>query len=154
VKHRVGRPCKFVIAGDGSDASHLRNLAHDLGLGAEVVFTGMLTQAELVAPMSAADAYLSTSTYEGFGLTVVEAMASGVPAVVSDVGGHRDLVEHEVTGWVCPTSDVYVEYLVALADQPDMGMEMGNAGRARSAARFGLRSFAGEFDALYASIVP
>ena len=153
LKSRTDRPCKFFIASDGPDASKLHALAHDLGLDDDVIFTGMLAQEDLLSLQAAADVFLSTSTYEGFGLAVVEAMASGVPPVVSDVGGHRDLVDVGVTGWICSEMDEYVGHLVALAERPLLGLQMGAAAKVRAYARFGRQAFSEEFDRVYLKTV-
>lgn len=93
----VRRDCKdvaLVIAGGGDPAlvAQLRGQARSLGLEGDVVWTGFLEGADKLAAFSAADLYVLPSYSENFGIAVVEAMACGLPVVVSDqVGIHRDI---------------------------------------------------------------
>ncbi len=74
----------LVIAGDGSQKSILEKFAHNLGLAESVRFLGWVSNtADLFA---AADVFLSTSEYEGYGMSVIEAGLFGVPVVTTDVG--------------------------------------------------------------------
>ncbi|HKW74053.1 MAG TPA: glycosyltransferase family 1 protein [Terriglobales bacterium] len=79
-----GASAQLVIAGplDGS-ITELQRLANELGLSDRVVFTGFVSEANLPALYSGARVYACPSLYEGFGFTVLEAMACGVPVVCS-----------------------------------------------------------------------
>lgn len=79
-----GEQAQLVIAGplDGS-ASELRQLVSEIGLNGKVVFTGFVKEDDLAALYSGARVYACPSLYEGFGFTVIEAMACGVPVVCS-----------------------------------------------------------------------
>jgi glycogen(starch) synthase len=93
---------KFVIVG-GGDTDHLRGLAKFLGVPDKVLFTGYMADEDLLKLYRVIDVALVPSTYEPFGIVALEAMAAGVPVVVSEVGGLREIVEPEVTGtWVWP----------------------------------------------------
>ena len=85
-KHLLGTvgDAQLVIAGPGNPGEvDLRGLAADLGIAAKVVFTGFVEEVDLQALYSAAHVYACPSLYEGFGFTVLEAMACGVPVVCS-----------------------------------------------------------------------
>jgi glycosyltransferase involved in cell wall biosynthesis len=89
---------QLVIAGPGdAETTELRRLAQELGITAKVVFTGFVDESELPALYSAAYLYACPSLYEGFGFTVLEAMACGTPVVCSraaslpEVAGHAAL---------------------------------------------------------------
>src|SRR5207302_1599989 len=75
---------QLVLAGpmNGTEAQ-LRRLAEDLGVASQVIFTGFVEESDLAALYSAARLYACPSFYEGFGFTVLEAMACGVPVVCS-----------------------------------------------------------------------
>src|SRR5205807_4567692 len=78
------RDAQLVIAGPADDSqAALRNLARELGIGEKVAFTGFVEEADLPTLYSAAHIYACPSLYEGFGFTVLEAMACGVPVVCS-----------------------------------------------------------------------
>ena len=72
----------------------------------EAVFTGYLSGADLAKASASADVFVFPSTTDTFGNVVLEAMASGLPAVVSDTGGPRELVKNGVTGYVTRSLDV------------------------------------------------
>lgn len=102
----AGRPIELTIAGAGELEGDLRTAAQAAGLG--VTFLGFVNQSRLPEVYAAADALvLPSGAEETWGLVVNEAMACGVPAVVSDaVGCGPDLVEPGVTGEVVPLDDV------------------------------------------------
>ena len=91
---------KLVLVGDGP---YLKELRETLS-GA--VFTGYLSGADLARAFASADIFVFPSTTDTFGNVVLEAMASGLPAVVSDTGGPRELVRNGVTGYVTRSLDV------------------------------------------------
>ena len=80
----------------------LRRLAQARGVASRVFFTGRVAREELPALIRSADVVVSVPWYEPFGIAVVEAMACGVPVVVSAVGGHLDTVADGVTGLHVP----------------------------------------------------
>ncbi len=83
-QHR-GVEAQLVIAGPMNEGERrLRNLAEELGISERVKFTGFVPDFELMALYSAARAYACPSNYEGFGFTVLEAMACGTPVVCSE----------------------------------------------------------------------
>jgi glycosyltransferase involved in cell wall biosynthesis len=81
---RCGDTVKLVIAGPiGEGEAELRRLGAQLGVADRIVFTGLVSDSDLQALYSAARVYACPSLYEGFGFTVLEAMACGVPVVCS-----------------------------------------------------------------------
>jgi glycosyltransferase involved in cell wall biosynthesis len=105
---------RLVVVGDGPDRGRLDAMAATLPEGA-VRFTGEVPRAEVGRWMAAADALALCSGYEGLSHVLLEAMAAGLPVVVSDVGGNRALVEHGYDGLVVPFGDV-VATATALAE--------------------------------------
>jgi len=95
----------LLLVGDGPEERRLRALAETLG--ASVTFTGLLENDELVRMYVAADVFVLASRRETWGVVVNEAMAAGLPLVVSDqVGAGRDLVVAGRNGEVVPADDV------------------------------------------------
>ena len=86
------------IIGDGDIRPDLERLAQELGVSPRVEFTGYLSQAEKVRQLNQMSVAVNCSAKEGWGLTVIEANACGVPVVASDVPGLRDSVIDEKTG--------------------------------------------------------
>jgi Glycosyltransferase len=92
----------LVLAGDGPYAEALRA---KLGNYGRVVFTGRLEQEELAALYSGADVFVFPSATDTFGLVVLEALACGLPAVVSDAGGPQEIVEDGISGFIARAGD-------------------------------------------------
>ncbi len=91
---------RLVFVGDGPYLKELREALP------EAVFTGYLSGGDLAKAFASADIFVFPSTTDTFGNVVLEAMASGLPAVVSDTGGPRELVKNGVTGYVTRSLDV------------------------------------------------
>jgi len=81
----------LVIVGSGGRAYSLKAKAHRLGIGSSAVFESWADKVELASYYKTADAFLSTSLYEGYGLTFVEAKAAGCLIVSTDVGVAREM---------------------------------------------------------------
>jgi glycosyltransferase involved in cell wall biosynthesis len=113
----------LVFVGDGPHLAELRGLAPD------AVFTGTLAGLELARAFAAADIFLFPSTTDTFGNVVLEALASGLPVVVSDRGGPKDLIEHEVTGFVTRALDAddFCNAVERLLVEPELRRTMSAA---------------------------
>ena len=95
---------KLVIAGGGY-RQHLEAQASALGVSHHVYFTGFMPDAELLRLYKVADIACFPSLYEPFGIVALEAMAAHTPVVVSDAGGLKEVVEHDVTGTTTYAND-------------------------------------------------
>ena len=89
---------RVVLVGDGDSRPGLEQLARELGVSGAVHFTGFVAPEEKVRLLNQMDVVVNTSAKEGWGLTVIEANACGVPVVASDVPGLRDSVVDGTTG--------------------------------------------------------
>ncbi|MCC7369823.1 MAG: glycosyltransferase family 4 protein [Chloroflexi bacterium] len=101
----LGRRARLVVVGDGPDRARLEGLASALPPGT-VRLLGELPHAEVGRWMAAADALALLSGYEGLSHVLLEAMAAGLPVLVSDVGGNRALVTDQHDGLAVPYGDV------------------------------------------------
>lgn len=113
-----GRDVRLVLAGeDGGSAADLRAAAQRLGVAAHVAFPGRVDAAQLLTLYNRAQLLLMPSRYEAFGITALEAVACGCPALVSDVGG---LPAAAGPGGVALPRDagVWAERAAALLDDP------------------------------------
>ena len=122
-----GLPVKLVLVGDGPYLKHLQNTEPD------IFFTGYLSGEELAKAFASADVFAFPSTTDTFGNVILEAMASGLPCVVSDQGGPRELVQEGKTGLITKALDVteFTEALVRLVRDSDLRQAMAqNARRA------------------------
>jgi glycosyltransferase involved in cell wall biosynthesis len=97
---------RFVIAGRGGAVPALARQVARLGLGHAVELAGFVSEEAKIALYRSARVFVNPSEKEGWGLTVVEANACGVPVVASDSPGLRDAVLHERTGLLVPHGDV------------------------------------------------
>lgn len=81
---------RLVWVGDGPERERIEGLVQSLGLSDRVIFVG--STPDVPHWLSAGDVYVSSSAWEGFGLSMVEALASGLPVVATDVGGTREAI--------------------------------------------------------------
>jgi glycosyltransferase involved in cell wall biosynthesis len=96
---------KLIIVGGGK-RDHLERLARDLGVSPHVYFTGFVPDETLLRIYKVIDAACFPSLYEPFGIVALEAMAAGVPVVVSDAGGLKEVVQHDLSGTVTLAGNV------------------------------------------------
>jgi len=135
---------RYAIVGTGIDEPRLRVLANELGVADRVIFAGALTDAEVAEAYATATVYVGLSRVdvginaEGFGISFLEAAASGIPIVAGDSGGVRSAVSDGENGIVVPPQDVNaaVEALRSLLSDKDRRTEMGAAGRRLVETRF------------------
>jgi glycosyltransferase involved in cell wall biosynthesis len=140
---------RLVIVGDGLEREALRaQVARSPG-GRFVHLLG--SRDDVQRTLASFDAFALTSRTEGLPLVLLEAMAAGLPVVSTAVGGVPDLVDHGVTGLLCPRGDhVELARLVAsLASDAALCERLGAAGRARVVARHSMEHMARQYDVLY-----
>lgn len=127
----------YVLIGSGEDERRLRALAAQLGLYERVHFAGALSDEETAAAYASATVYVGPSrldagvNVEGFGISFVEAGASGVPSVAGDSGGVRGAVRDGETGLVVPPGDpvAVAKALRTLLRDEDRRLAMGREAR-------------------------
>ena len=121
-------PARLVMVGDGPLAASLRRQAAELGLTSHIIWLGARDARPL---MPAFDILALTSKSEGHPLVVLEAMARGLPVVVTRVGGIADTVQPGVNGFIAPVGDceAIAGALAELARDPTLRARMGEASR-------------------------
>lgn len=121
------------IYGSGSLLPELKKLAAGLNIGGETFFHGAVPHSQVPGIISGFDIYCapSISDSESFGVAAVEAMACGVPVIVGDVDGFKEVVRDRVTGFIVTRRDcvTIANKLYELACNPELRREMGQAGR-------------------------
>lgn len=127
----------FLVIGEGPERQALQALAERLGVGARVRFAGRIAHAELPRWLACGDIFVQPSIgEEAFGISVVEAMACGLPVLAADNGGMREIVVPGTTGYLLPPGDV-VAWRAALKEMLAAGgPEMGLAARRRAIDSF------------------
>lgn len=139
----------LLMVGDGPLRGELESLAVELRIPDRVKFLGI--RADIPDVMRAADVFALTSVSEAASLTLLEAMATGLPAVVTDVGGNPEIVRHEREGLLFPRGDAAgcAAALRRLFRDPDLAAKLGAAGRARALDRYRLDRTVEEYYRLY-----
>ncbi|MGQ9823848.1 MAG: 1,4-alpha-glucan branching protein domain-containing protein [Desulfotomaculales bacterium] len=117
---------RLKVAGKGPYEEYLRDLACRLKVAERVEFVGYVDDQERNRLLREGWAAAFPSLYEPFGIVALEAMAAGVPVVVSDTGGLGDIVEHGVDGYKVPPgkSDLLAYYLSELLANPLLAEEL------------------------------
>lgn len=118
---------RVILVGSGPLEHEYRDLISTLGLDDVVYFAGWLSEIQVADHLNTADVYVSTSLSDGTSASLLEAMACGLPVVVSDVPSNFEWVEDGVNGYIVPRKDEsrLAEALVALAENPRLQKEMG-----------------------------
>jgi glycosyltransferase involved in cell wall biosynthesis len=98
---------RLLIIGDGDDRPRLETLVRQLGLASHVTFTGHVSHEQKVAYLNQLWIAVNPSPKEGWGLTVIEANACGVPVLAADSPGLRDSVQDGITGLLYPYGDLH-----------------------------------------------
>jgi len=135
------RDFQFVVVGEGAEQEWLRNNMR------QAEFTGVLTGAELWRTFANFDVLAFPSETDTFGLVVLEAFASGVPAVVTDRGGPQFTVRHGSSGFIAHDFDEFVDYTAKLMDDPELLSAMRLATRKLASETSWDRIFEGMYEA-------
>jgi len=145
-------PVHLAMVGDGPDRPGAEKFAREAGIADRVEFLGNVTPVEGV--MGAADIFLLPSAEESFGLAALEAMACGVPAIVSDAGGLPELVEDGRGGFVFALGDTaaMAGRIVALLRDPGELARQKVLAKARAEV-FGTEAVVDRYEELYNHLV-
>ena len=140
---------RLEIAGDGPCEPALRALAAELDLGGTVRFLGRVD--DVPALLARAGLLVLSSRLEGISLTLLEAMASGLPVVATRVGGNPEVVDDGRTGRLVPPAspEALAAAMLDLQGDPDTSLAMGRAGRARAERHFDVRRMVATYERLY-----
>jgi glycosyltransferase involved in cell wall biosynthesis len=119
----------FVIAGEGPEYEHLIELAAQLGIGDRVMFLGKVSEEEREVLLSGASVFVLPSVVEPFGIAALEAMAAGVPTIVSKTSGVAEISQgttFKVDFW---DVEEFASRIAELLEYPELRAAMGNQGR-------------------------
>ena len=126
----------FEIMGDGASEEALRQRAHELGVHASVRFLGRIPATETVTYYQRAKVFVLPSANEGMSNALLEALACGLPAVVTDTGGSSELVVEKENGLVIErTVTAIEEALLYLLTHEEEREKMGRMSRVRAEAQ-------------------
>jgi len=141
------------IVGDGDMKSYYRKLVSSMQLDEAVSFLGGVSDSDLARIYSQADIFVLPSVNKGeaFGLVLLEAMASGLPVVASNLAGVRNVFRNEIDGLLCRPGnarDLAYKLKTLLLDD-DLRSRMASAGRELVEKKYSWTHIAGELDGLY-----
>ena len=153
------RTCELVVIGDGPERDGLETLARQLRVRAR--FLGRQPQDVVQAALTRASVFCAPSVTvdcgesEGFGLSALEAQATGTPVAGFATGGLREAVVHGVTGLLAPEGDQarLAEHILTLLNDPDLARRLGKAGRARTVREFDLARQTTLLEDLYSTVL-
>jgi L-malate glycosyltransferase len=147
-------PSVLVMIGDGPDRAAAEEEARILGVEDSVSFLGKV---DTIAPLlAAADLFLLPSQSESFGLSALEALASGVPVVGSNAGGLPEVVRDGETGTLCAVGDIpgMAAASVEILRDNKRWLEMSNLASTDARVRFSRDEIVTQYESLYRQTLP
>jgi len=144
---------RLVLCGTG-DSAGLRALAQELGVAASVELPGWIELEEKRRRLAEATVFVLPSHLEGVPISLLEAMASGLPSVVTPVGGILDAVTDEAEALIVPVSDpsAVARAILRVFESPALARRLGEAARVR-VEEFDVATFAAKLDRIYRRIL-
>lgn len=139
----------FVLVGDGELRPVLQTQVETMSLGQQIVFAGW--REDMTAVYADLDVMALTSRNEGTPVTVIEALAAGVPVVATAVGGVPDVISDERTGLLAPSDDAHAiaRATLKLLRNPGYAHDLATRGQAEVMARFNVERLASDMECLY-----
>jgi alpha-1,3-mannosyltransferase len=155
LKHRC--PClhlEWVGADSAGLRADLKRRAEELGLSGRVLFHGAVSDQELYRLLERAHLFVSASSYEGFGLSTIEAMSAATVVVVTAVGAHPDVIQDGVSGLLVGQDAIGLagQMECVLAMPTEKLARMGDAARAAT-KRFSWSQIAPKYEQLYREVL-
>jgi glycosyltransferase involved in cell wall biosynthesis len=121
----------LLLLGGGSQAQTIRKILMNGGVLERVQFCGQISQTEMPHWMRMADLYISPSHVDGSSVSLMEALACGLPALVSDIPANKEWVSEDVNGWLYPdgNEETLAEKILAVYAQRKKLASIGRAAR-------------------------
>jgi glycosyltransferase involved in cell wall biosynthesis len=147
-----GAPIRLAIVGDGEQRAQLESMAGELGIGDRCHFLGY--RRDLPRIFAAGDVAAISSANEGTPVSLIEAGATGLPAIATDVGGVSDVVTPQ-TGLLVPDGDAraLADALTRLASDQELRRRLGAAAPERVLSRFSIERLIADVKALYETML-
>ncbi len=144
----------FLLAGDGPEEKMLREKAAALGISDRVIFSGYVADTRLV--YLAADVLLMPSRYEGLPMTLLEAMAMGLPVAASQLDGIAEVIGDGREGFLVPSDDasLFVERTAALLQDSELSLRIAQNARAKIEASFSVERMTSAVEEIYDRFLP
>ena len=126
----------MLIVGDGREKNKLKRLVLNYGLENNIIFEGW--QTDLISYYKTSNIFLSTSIYEGYGLTIIEALSCGCPVISSDVGIAREIILEGENGFICPVGDkdCFMGKILDVINKPSLKINLSINSKAMISEKF------------------
>ncbi len=146
---------KLTLVGEGNRLQEYKTLAADLGLSSNVEFTGWLSDREIQKRVAQSSIGVFPSRIESFGLSVVEAMAAGLPVIAARAGAVPENIEEGVTGRLVPVNDSssLTEAILAALEDPPSAENMAKSAKSAVREKFSWEKAADNMLELYESLL-
>lgn len=152
IVHRHFPAARFLVVGDGTELQMLKELSVELGIDSVVDFLG--ARQDIPEILNTSDVGVLSSMSESFSNAVVEYMAAGLPVVTTDVGGAREAVDDNVTGFIVPLGDgMAMGKKIVQVFESGRATAMGQESRRRSEGLFSMAEMVERTDNLYSKCV-
>jgi glycosyltransferase involved in cell wall biosynthesis len=140
---------RMVIVGGGPLDGELRRLAGQLGIGDRVCWLG--ERRDVSAVLRSLDAFVLASKFEPFGVAVLEAMATGLPIIATDVNEIRDILDGGRAGMLVPKErpDALASAMAAFADDDAVRTQLGRHAHSVARARYSVATVVAEYQRVY-----
>jgi 1,2-diacylglycerol 3-alpha-glucosyltransferase len=139
----------LLIVGDGPHRGALEQYAKKLGMTNQVHFVGMVSPKEISSYYQLGDVFVSASNSETQGLTYVEALANGVPALCRKDACLDEVIKDGVNGWQYSVFEEFAEKLQDILSQNDQYQRLSNHARAGAISNYSSDAFAGKVERIY-----
>jgi len=145
---------RLVVVGDGQCRPDLEALSEKLGIRRQVIFTGF--RDDVSAFYGLADGFVSSSTAEGLGSAVLDALAAGVPVVAAAAGGIPEIIENGRTGILVQPAipSALADGIIELFERPGQAKEMAANGREEVRRRYSVDRMVSDTLAVYQRLLP
>ena len=141
------------MAGEGPERSKLQALIQQYGLNETFVLKGHVE--DMLPFYRSLDLYLNTSVHEGIPMSILEAMAHGLPIVAPNVGGIGEVLDNGEDGYLIDTRDpgAFAEKCFLLYENKQLRRRMARAARAKIVKSFSVENMAAQYHELYLNVV-
>mgnify|MGYP002757027579 FL=1 len=152
-KVRAEQPAKLLLLGDGPELMDMKAKAHEMNLQDDILFLGKQDWVSEFYQM--ADLVLLLSEKESFGLTLLEAMKTGVVPIGSNAGGIKEVIKHGKTGYIVEVgdSDAASRYALKLLNNPELYQRLQHSMLADIEQRFGSELITDQYEHYYQQLI-
>jgi glycosyltransferase involved in cell wall biosynthesis len=143
---------ELLIAGEGPEEEPLKQLCHKLRVSSNVQFLGRVERDAMQKLLPQCDIFVLPSYAEGMSNAALEALACGLPLILTDTGGTSELINEN--GYIVPAGDdlILADKLMNLCEDSELRMQMGIESR-KHAVSFSWQNIAKQYDELYREVL-